>query len=454
MTLDDPRVAVVGGGIAGLVAARDLVTSGARVTMFEPGLLGGKIWTDDFDGYQVEFGPDAFLTRVPEAVALCAELGLETDLVAPAAGRAALWWGDRLVTMPAGLVLGVPARLGPLSRSGLLSPVGLARAALDLVLPSTSGVGDRSVRELVAARFGAQVADRLVDPLVGGIHAGVTSELSASATTPQLIAAARRSRSLLRALSSSAPPAAGPVFLTPKGGLGVLVDRLVEDLESAGTTIERRAVTAVEAADEGVRVDDDPFDAVVLAVPAAPAAGLLGTHAPEGLRQITAASVTMVLLAYGADELTSPAALSGFLVPRVSGRLMTACSFASAKWPHWSGEGTSLLRVSVGRDGDHRHEQLDDDALVASVVDEIGQAMGTPATPRTTRVVRWPGAFPQYRVGHLDLVAGIEDDLRRHHPRVALAGASYRGSGIPACIRSAHTAAASVLAALPSHQTR
>jgi protoporphyrinogen/coproporphyrinogen III oxidase len=466
-------VAVVGGGITGLAAARDLVEGGAEVTLFEAGPLGGKIRTERFAGHRVELGADAFLTRVPDAVALCAELGLEADLVAPSAGRAALWWHDRLVDLPPDLVLGAPARLRGVARSGILSPLGLVRAAVDRVLPATPPPADVSVRQLIAARFGAEVADRLVDPLVGGIHAGRTAELSAAATTPQLLAAARGRRSLMEALRASAPPPGGPVFLAPRGGVGELTDRLVTGLIAAGATIERRAVLGVRATGEpggtteagepggtteagertagrGALVVEGvphPFDGAVLALPAATAAGLLGPAAPAGLADIPTASVTMTLLAYKAADLPLPPGLSGFLVPRVAGRLMTACSFASTKWPHWADVGTSLLRVSVGRDGDDRQDRLDDDALVAALVAEIGQALGTAARPIESRVVRWPGSFPQYRVGHLDLVARIEADLRRRIPTVALAGASYRGSGIPACIRSGRRAAASVLAA-------
>jgi protoporphyrinogen/coproporphyrinogen III oxidase len=450
-------VAVVGAGIAGLAAARDLVGAGAEVTIYEPGHLGGKIRTERFAGRRVEFGADAFLTRVPDAVALCRELGMEADLVAPSAGHAALWWGDRLITLPADLVLGAPARLAGVARSGILSPLGLLRAGLDSLLPATPPPSDVSVWELIAARFGGQVADRLVDPLVGGIHAGRTIELSAAATTPQLLSAARKRRSLTRALREATMGAAapqGPVFLAPQGGLGELTDRLVTGLITGGAVIERRAVERVTEGMSTVAIDgeDQPFDGAVLAVPAATAARLLGPAAPAGLAGIPSATVTMVLLAYRADELAVPAGLSGFLVPRPGGRLMTACSFATSKWPHWSEPGTTLLRVSVGRDGDDRQDHLDDEALAAAVVRELGLALDTRAKPTEYRVVRWPDAFPQYRVGHLDLVAQIEEDLHRRAPTVALAGASYRGHGIPACIRSGRQAAAGVLAAIDARR--
>jgi oxygen-dependent protoporphyrinogen oxidase len=172
-------VAVVGGGISGLAAAWELHPR-SEVSVYEGQRLGGKILTEPFEGRDVECGPDAFITRTPDAVGLCAELGID-DLVGPQAGGTLLWWRGQLRALPEGLVLGAPKRLVPLIMSGLLSPAGLLRASADLFLPRRSFGADVSVRTLVAARFGSEVADRLVDPLVGGIHAGRTEDLSSVA---------------------------------------------------------------------------------------------------------------------------------------------------------------------------------------------------------------------------------------------------------------------------------
>ncbi|MGH9078067.1 MAG: protoporphyrinogen oxidase, partial [Acidimicrobiales bacterium] len=204
-----PVVAVVGGGITGLAGALALADGGARVVLLEAsGRLGGKIRTEDFGGQPVEAGPDAFLARVPHAVELCKRLGLADDLVSPATGKASLWVRGRLRPLPSGLVLGVPTRWAPLARSGILSPAGLARAVLDLVMPASAAPEDRSVGDLVGSRLGSQVADRLVGPLVGGINAGDAATLSAAAAAPVLDAAARRSRSLVLGLRH--PPTAAP----------------------------------------------------------------------------------------------------------------------------------------------------------------------------------------------------------------------------------------------------
>ena len=446
---------MVGSGIAGLAAAWELTSrsSDASVTVFDPGPPGGKIRTTQFEGRAVDEGPDAFLTRVPEAVQLCAELGITGELVGPAAGSSMVWWGGRLRPLPDGLVLGVPGRLSAIARSGILSPFGALRAGLDLLLPRTEIPDDLSVYDLVAARFGKEVATRLVDPLVGGIHAGRTDELSASATVPQLVSAARRSRSLLLALRTmgSAGPT-GPVFLTPRLGLGRMVEVLVSKLKERGATFANRAVGPLApTAGGGISVDGgDRYDGVVLAAPAPAAAGLVDAVSPSaatGLREIDHASVVVVTMSFPAGSVPVPEGVNGFLVPRTAGRLMTACSFASAKWPHWGTAGRTLVRLSAGRSGDERAIGLGDDTLVERLSEELGIALSQrlPA-PDSARVTRWAGSFPQYSVGHSRRVASIDAALASDQPGIALAGAAYRGAGIPACIGSGRRAAGILLA--------
>jgi oxygen-dependent protoporphyrinogen oxidase len=447
------KVAVVGGGIAGLAAAWQLATGevGAEVTVFEPGRLGGNVSTTPFAGHPVDEGADAFIARLPDGIRLCQELGLEPELVAPQAGRAMLWVGGRLRALPEGLTLGVPGKIGPVVRSGLLSPAGLLRAGLDLVLPPTRWPADLSVADLISARLGRQVAERLVDPLLGGIHAGNTADLSAEAVAPQLNTAARRGRSLLLTLRGATPPA-GPTFLAPRGGMGRMVARLVEALTDTGVVFAPTAVKSLSR-ESGRRLDLGPegiFDRVVLATPAGAASGLLHDLSPEAageLASIPTASVALITLAYPSDGLEVAGGMSGILVPRGEGRLMTACSFGSRKWPHWSSPDHEVLRVSTGRYQDERAFQLTDEDLVERLAGEVASALRTTAAPTEWRVSRWPAAFPQYLVGHLSRLERLEAALTRDVPEVALAGASYRGSGIPACIASGRRAAAAVMAA-------
>ena len=473
-------VAVVGAGIAGLAAAHRLVSSAPddasrrplRVVVLEADTrVGGKIRTEDFEGIPLDVGPDAFLARVPEATALARAVGLGDDLVAPAAAQAWLWWRGRLRKLPDGLVLGVPSGILDLARSGILSPLGLARAAADLVLPASPppaiGAGDEAVGDLILRRLGAEVLDRLVDPLLGGIHAGWCGGLSLEATAPQIGAAARSHRSLLVGLgragaanaaaskASTEATVAAPVFWSVRGGLARLVDAVAGALAGraeirtgwavAGLHPDTRSAGWILRGPGGEQVH---AATVILAVPAPAAARLLQGVAPgpaSALANIVHASVTMATISYPAEAWTRPLPGSGFLVPRGQGHLTTACSWASAKWPNAAVRGHLVLRVSSGRVGDERVMGMGDDEVVDRLHDEVATAMGVSARrPLTTRVTRWPAAFPQYGTGHLGFVDSIEEGLAREAPGIALAGGAYRGVGIPACIGSGQRAADAV----------
>lgn len=434
------KVAVVGGGITGLAAAYTLAQAGREVTIFEAGdRLGGRILTEEVDGRPVDLGPDAFLARVPHGLDLCRRLGLADEIVHPAAEGAAIWHGGDLKKLPSGLVLGAPTGPGDLAAlvtSGLLTPAGAARAALDLVLPATSWSADPTVGEVVSARLGDEVFTAVVDPLVGGIHAGPSAELSAKAAAPQL-AAATASRSLMNGLREGRASSEAPLFASLRGGMGRLVERLADDLRRAGVTVSLN--TPVD------RAPVDGFAATVVTTPAPAAAALVSPDAAAELEAVEYASVALAVFVYPATALSRPLEGTGFLVPAGEGTLLTACSFGSNKWPHWAAAGDVVLRASAGRWGDTRALALDDGELAERLHDELASAVGLTDVPRTMRVTRWLESFPQYRPGHLDRVTRAEAALARDLPTVFLAGAGYRGVGIAACISSGEAAAKAAL---------
>ncbi len=450
-----PRtVAVVGGGIAGLSAALTAARLGARVTVLEASdRLGGKVRVSEIGGLPVDEGADSMLARVPDGVQLARDAGLGDELTSPAEGQALIWTRGRLRPLPTGTVMGIPGDLAALARSEVLSPAGLARVPVDLALPGHGHEDDVSVGDLVTRRLGREVVERLVDPLLGGVYAGRADRLSLHATLPQLVRPVATARSLLlatRRARATATPYTGPLFRGLPGGLGRLpgaVARASGAQVRLGTTVRGLARTPT-----GWRLELGPAarpehldaDAVVIAVPAAPAARLLRDLAPAaaaelaGLDYAGVAIVTLVL------DGPPPGSGSGYLVPAVEGRTTKAVTFTSRKWAHYAHD-RAVLRASIGRYGEAADLQRDDGELVAIVLRELAEAVGPLPPLAASRVVRWGGGLPQYAVGHLDLVARVHAAVARQ-PGLAVAGAAYGGVGVPAVARSGREAAQRALA--------
>jgi protoporphyrinogen/coproporphyrinogen III oxidase len=458
-----PRVVIVGGGVSGLATAHYLhgrLGAAVQLTLVDGGQrLGGKVATEEFRGHLVDTGPDALLVRVPAMAALLEDLGLSDRVVAPAALGAHVWSHGHLRRLPAGTFFGIPDRLVPLLKSRLMSPVGLARAALDLVLPRRPmTTRDPSIADLVLPRLGAQVFDRLVEPLLGGVHAGRAAELSAHSTVPDIEAIARNNRSLylgIRRMRRNARPTSdGPALVTLDGGLARLVEALVARLAGADLRQESTA-RLVTRVDTGYRValedgQDILADALVLATPAFATAGLLADLAPDAaaiLAQIPYVDVATVCLAYPRSALGRPLDGTGFLVPPEEGKFLVGCTWSSAKWPHLADDTHVVIRAMVGRRGDSRWLDMDDETIAGRVHDELVEAMGLTAGPEQERVQRWPQAMPQYLVGHQDRLDALDAALG-NLPGLYLTGAAYRGVGLASCVANAERTAEKVAQAL------
>lgn len=448
------RVIIVGGGITGLTTALTLAQRGdhqLEVELWEADeRLGGKLLTTPFAGLPaVDEGSDAFLARVPEGRALAAEVGLGDDLTSPTGARAAVWHRG-LHPIPDGVLLGVPAEVGSLATSGLLSGRGKLRAVLEPLLPRTS-TEDDAIGALVRRRFGDEVHERLVDALIGSIYAADTDR-SSLAAVPQLAALAEH-RSLLlgaRRRLAAAPPDAGPIFLAPRAGMGALAGAVADATSAGGVRIRtRRRATELVRDGASWRVDGESADVVVLATPAAPTAPLLDAVAPEASRLAATmehAGVIVVTLHVPAWP-DGQRERSGYLVPKPVQGTVTAASFGSQKWAHWRPPaGGEVLRVSLGRDG-NPVDDLDDEQALERAVREVGRHLELDLQPVEWRVSRWPLAFPQYRPGHLDWRARVEAALPAG---LYVTGASYGGIGVPACIAQGRATANRVLAHLRS----
>lgn len=450
-------VVVVGGGIAGLAAARELRRAGADVTVLEGGpRWGGKLAQVSLDGALLDGGAESVLARRPEALELIADLGLGHRLVHPTDAKAQALVGGAVRSLPPS-VLGVPSDLDALE--GYLSPVGLARARQEPELPAPALPADVAVGRYVDQRFGPEVTDRLLEPLLGGVYAGHARRLSFAAVSPALWDRARHGGSLQEAARSlSGTSAQGPVFAGLVGGVATLVQALVTELERTGVRLRSStAVTELVRTRRGYRLVCGPVsapevfeaDAVVLATPARPAGRLLSDVSPVAAdwAAIPYASVAVVTLAVRGADLSG----SGLLVAPGELPTIKALTYSSTKWA-WVAEraertwgaGVCVVRASIGRVGEEQLLQLADEALLDRTFAEAKTLPGWAAAEVVAgRVSRWGGSLPQYLVGHRDLVTRLRGSIAGH-PGLAVCGSAVDGVGIAACLASATTAAAKI----------
>lgn len=460
-------VLVVGGGITGLAAARSLARDGIGVVLAEAGpRLGGKVSTEHADGFTIEHGPDSFLATRPAGTALVRELGLGDSLVGTAGTRTVyIRHRGRLVPMPEGLGLVLPTRALPFARSPLFSWPEKLRMARDVVSPRSMPTDDIAVGVYLRRRLGSPLVERLAGPLVGGVYGTPIDELSLDAVVPTLRTAEREHRSLLLAgladgrkmrAAAAKRAAANPgakslgVFVSLGGGLEGLTSAVAASAADAGAELRTGfGVRSLERSGSGVAVGFTDgtrarFDAVVIATPANAAAVLLDGALPEAARRLEAiphGTSVLVTLAYPRERVGREMAGHGYLVPRSEGGPIAACTWSSEKWTGRAPGDTVLLRMFVRDEGDAT--AMPDPALVAAARADAERTLSISGEPVLVRTARYEHAMPRYTVGHLDRVGAVEAAMEAW-PAVTLAGASYRGVGLPDCIAQGQAAAARV----------
>lgn len=422
---------------------------------------GGKVRTTEVAGLAVDTGPDAFLARATDLGGLIDDLGLRPRVVEPMSSGAFVWSRGRLRPLPPGASFGLPERLWPLLRSGLLTPVGVARAGLDLVLPATQSTDDPTIERLVRPRFGTEVYERLVEPLLGGVHAGDPAVLSARSAVPEIAALAGGGRSVYLTMRVRRPPRDRSPGRRPAplvslyGGMAGLVDALVEAVGpgSLETGMGVHALTRGPGGSLVLSTDrgDIAADDVVLATPSWAAADLLADSAPTAaglLRDIPYVDVANVTCAFRRGDVSPLPQGTGFLVPPAERELVVGCTWLTNKWPHLAQDDVVLVKSMVGRYGDDRWLSMDDDSLVQGVRDGLHRMMGIDADPVDLLIQRWPRSMPQYVVGHAHRLAAIDSELaaafgsgREGRSQVHLTGAAYRGVGLAGCVTQASATA-------------
>ena len=447
------RVVVLGGGIAGLAAAHQLEgllpANGEIVLVERSERLGGKLLTEREDGFVVEGAADSFLSRKLRGIGLAEELGLASELVGrrPEHARTFVRSGGELHPLPEGLTGMIPTNLDALDSSALLSREGRERLAAEVDVPATAPGGDESIASFVSRRLGREAYEKLVEPLMTGIYGGDGEQLSLEATFPNLRALELEHGSVLRGLAAQDTPASPhPPFVSFRDGVSVLVERIAVGLERAEIVTGRTAVELRRSQDGyEVELDDGRMlvaDGVVLAVPAFAVAELLAEF-DRGLAhehaEIPYASSAIVTIAFAGERDLDG---YGYVVPGAEGSDVLACTWSSSKWESRAPAGFSLVRVYLGRFGGPDVTAETDAGLVERARGEV-RVLGIEDEPARTWIHRWPRGMPQYVLGHPERLERIDAALERH-PALALAGAAYRGVGIPDCIHSGEEAALAV----------
>ena len=478
------RVAVLGGGIAGLAAAHRLRELDRRceLTLFDAApRLGGVLSTIHDDGFQVEQSADNFITTIPWGVNLCRRLELSGELVStnPAYRRTFVVRGGRLHRLPDGFLMMAPTRLWPLAVTPILSPLGKLRAALEYFIPPRGGEADESMAGFVRRRLGREAFERLVEPLVSAVYAADLEQLSVLATLSRFREMEIEHGSLIRAMrhqmrnrpaASRESGARYSMFVTLRDGLSHLVETIAARLP-AGAVKLNTPVKCVERVGNGWRVETEggrgkaeggdektavpassalplppsplTFDALILATPSPVTARLLqpidAALAGE-LASIGHSGTAIVSLGFAAGQIGHPLDGMGMVVPAVEQSPILACSFSSRKYPHRTPAGKELLRAFVGGARWPEMAEMEDERLRPLVLGELSRLLGIRGEPCYCQIAHWPGTMPQYHVGHKELVARIEARVAAL-PSVALAGNAYHGVGIPDCIHGGEAAA-------------
>ena len=462
-----PGVLVVGGGISGLSAAWEAAGGARAVTLVESQpRFGGKLRTEQVDGYLIEHGPDSFITYKPAALALARELGLADQVIEVSEPRSvSLRVSGRMRPMPQGMGLVLPTRLGPFARTRILSWPQKMRAAADVVLPRVLTEDDMSIGELLRRRLGDGVVERFADPLLGGIYGARVDDLSVDAVLPTLRTGEAEHRSLVLASLAQGRAArrrggaAGSPFRSLADGMGSLVDALVSVLVEHGVDLRAStSVLALHPGPTGIGVEltsgaSLTVDAVILACGSEAAARLVAPFAGEAaaaLGSVPLGSTTSVSLGFDAAAFPAPVVGHGYLEAGPDAAPISGVTISSNKWVRRAPEGKVLIRTFVP-DRVGSLAEAPDDEILARVTGHVSSVLGATGAPELQHVVRWTAAMPKYVVGHPQRVAQVEAALPS---RIAIAGSALNGVGVPDCIADGRRVARDMLGWLETSAQR
>ena len=465
------NVTVIGGGVSGLAAANHLrrIAPEIKVRLLEAGpRLGGVIQTTKKDGFLIEGAADNFITTSPTAIQLCKDIGLGDELIStnPNERGAMVLSRGKLEKIPEGFVVMAPSRIWPLLATKILSPIGKLRSGCEIFVPRKRATDDESLKSFVCRRFGTEMFERLVQPLVGGIYTADPSRLSVGATMPRFIELEQKHGSLIRGMMRQRRSKKQPngksggarysQFMTLHGGMSRLIDALGESLPEDSVQLKCPVQCIVpngvnwSIASGGNASVCHESDAVIVATPANHASRMLAPvdeALSEELGGIEYASCAVVSLAFRRDQIGHDLSSFGFVVPQIENHLILSCSFSSVKYQGRAPDGTVLMRVFIGGACQSGLLRMPNLQLLELAQWEISELLGIQGEPLLRHITRQTHAMPQYHVGHTERIARINGRLKSF-PTLALAGNSLNGVGVPGCIESGQQAAERIVDAL------
>lgn len=458
------NIVIIGGGITGLSAAFYLQQESKRkqepikLKLIEASeRLGGKIKTMKRDGFTIEQGPDSLLSRKPAIVELTKELGLEDEMIFNEAGSSFILVDGKLHPMPAGTFMGVPKEEKAIVDTEIFTEAGKKRALEELEIPKGEPVEDQSLGLFMRRRFGDEAVNRLIAPMLAGIHSGDIDAMSLMAIYPLFYELEQKYGSVMKGLQEHMPnkpvtteKRSSGIFFTFKDGLETLVHQLHEKL-AADTVSTGVAAEQIVKTDFGYEIylesgEKLAAEAVILATEHSAVPNLFCDHPfLQELKQIPAVSTANVVMAFDGDAIENDLDGTGFQVAREGDIEITACTWTNKKWPSTTPENKVLLRVYVGSPEKQAFMKLSDEVLTELVLDELKKVMTIKADPQFTVVTRWKDARPQYQVGHRKFIQRIRDELSTQLPGIQIIGSSYDGAGIPDCVANGKKAALEAL---------
>lgn len=455
--MTEKQIVIIGGGITGLSAAFYLQKEikeknlHCQVKLIEASeRLGGKIKTLKKDGFTIEQGPDSLLSRKSAIIDLTKELGLENDMIFNNTGQSYILVNNELHKMPAGTFMGVPKEEHSIRETEIFTEEGKRRALAEPTIEKGPALDEQSLGAFMRRRFGDEAVNRLISPMLSGIHSGDIDEMSLMTNYPSFFKLEQKYGSVMKGLQVTMPPApakkAGGMFFTFKEGLKTIVQEMYERLEKNTVFLGTR-VEQIEKNPNGYLIqleDDRKLDAaaVILATPHTSVPNMLpGFSLRHELEKIPAISTANIVMAFDASDIENEYDGTGFQVAREGDILMTACTWTNKKWPTTTPEGKVLLRVYAGHPNNQEFMNFTDDELTEAVLKELKSIMTIKANPTFVVVTRWENDRPQYNVGHKALVKQVREQLASELPGIQIVGSSYDGAGIPDCVANGKAAA-------------